>query len=517
MKIRRLRSIVVAMVILGITWSCQKQEDLNPSTEEQTYLSESNGEGLIKLGKKLENPYSVENMRKAWEKLKESHPNGRTSGEGIEITTTHRYLKFKPQNEEELAVLKGDSTLILYEYPLDYEIVKEGTYYRDPSIPIGVPTYQYVSIPISKKIPDGVEYELLANLFIPDEYKDTNVPSGRIASNELVESLVDEAFRITGNLNATSLPNGRVQAVSWRPAGRIRVWDNSISPNNWRPIEGVEVKARRWFTTHKGITNAQGFYSCDGTFTGDANYSLDWERYQFDLKEGWLNGADIDGPNKRGNWNLDLNSGKNMFHARIFMAAYHYYYKDIKGLRRPPANGTFKTQMSLRCYNEDNSEKNGSHAPGRRFLGLGSAIHIYNPNRAMIEIYGTTIHELAHASHWNMTSSDYNNASDKVAESWARGVQWELTRMVWDNYFGGPTIRPNYTQVVVDMIDPNYSSSANNRNNGLWNDNVTGYSIRQIEDALNGQRTWNGWRDNIRNRYANPTENNLAALFAHWN
>ena len=520
MKINRLCSVVAAMVILGTTWSCQNHRDLdslNPKTEEKSSLTESYTEGMVELGKKLENPYSVENMKKAWEKLKASDRNGLTSREEIKITTTHVYLKLKPKNEEELERLKMDSTLILYQYPLDYEIVKGGIYYRDRSIPAGTPNHQYVSIPVNKKIPDGIEYELLANLFIPDEHRGKDALTGKGETNELVESLVDESLRITGNLDKIASPNGRVQASSWRPAGRIRVWDNSISPNNWRPVEGVEVKARRWFTTHKGITNSQGFYSCDGTFKGDANYSLDWERYQFALREGWLNGADINGPKKRGNWDLDFNSGKSMFHARVFMAAYHYYYKDIKGLRRPPTNGTFKTKMRLRCYNENNSEINGSHAPGRRFLGLGSAIHIYNPNRPIVDIYGTTIHELAHASHWDMGSSDYNNASDKVSESWARGVQWELTRMIWNNYFGGSTNRPNYTQVVVDMIDPNYSNSVNNQNNGLWNDNVTGYSIRQIEDALNGQRTWDGWRNNIKNRYNNATENNLDALFAHWN
>jgi hypothetical protein len=29
--------------------------------------------------------------------------------------------------------------------------------------------------------------------------------------------------------------------------------------------------------------------------------------------------------------------------------------------------------------------------------------------------------------------------------------------------------------------------------------------------------TWNEWRDNIKNSYNNATENNIDALFAHWN
>ena len=67
------------------------------------------------------------------------------------------------------------------------------------------------------------------------------------------------------------------------------------------------------------------------------------------------------------------------------------------------------------------------------------------------------------------------------------------------------------------MIDPNYTNLTSNQNEGFWNDNVTGYTIREIEDALLGQRTWKGWKDNIKNRYNNATENNLDALFSAWN
>ncbi|MDO4782935.1 MAG: hypothetical protein Q4A09_06950 [Capnocytophaga felis] len=224
----------------------------------------------------------------------------------------------------------------------------------------------------------------------------------------------------------------------------------------------------------------------------------------------------MDGPKTKGSWNVDMRGDKYEFYATIFRAAHHYYYEDIKGLRRPPLNGFWKTQMKLRAYMENNTSSNGNHSAARRFLGLGSAIKIYNPERNSMDIYGTVIHELAHASHWDMDKSGYNGSSDIVAESWARGVQWDLTRMVYPNYRGGPFIRPNYTQVVVDMIDPNYPSYELNANNGLWNDNVQGYTIRQIEDALIGQKTWNGWRDNIIRMYNNETENNLPALFEYW-
>ena len=58
---------------------------------------------------------------------------------------------------------------------------------------------------------------------------------------------------------------------------------------------------------------------------------------------------------------------------------------------------------------------------------------IYNPNNSSSQIYATTIHELAHASHWELRRGEWNdnNLETKVKESWARGVEWELTRMVY--------------------------------------------------------------------------------------
>ena len=46
---------------------------------------------------------------------------------------------------------------------------------------------------------------------------------------------------------------------------------------------------------------------------------------------------------------------------------------------------------------------------------------------------------------------------------------------------------------------------------------VSGDTIRQIEDALRGKKTWNAWRDNIKSKYPNnATKDKLDVLFAFW-
>jgi hypothetical protein len=66
--------------------------------------------------------------------------------------------------------------------------------------------------------------------------------------------------------------------------------------------------------------------------------------------------------------------------------------------------------------------------------------------------------------------------------------------------------------VVRDLID----------NDGIYEkrfvtgENVSGYTIKQIEDALIGAKTFTDWKNNIKNKYNNATENNLDAVFNYW-
>jgi hypothetical protein len=105
-----------------------------------------------------------------------------------------------------------------------------------------------------------------------------------------------------------------------------------------------------------------------------------------------------------------------------------------------------------------------------------------------------------------MDPGKYNDTERIVKESWAGGVQWSLTRMVYpnfSNYYEGI-----YTGIVEDMIDGEpYPNS---------HDQVSNYSILQIEEALTNQKTWSSWKINIKNKYYNETENKLDALFDYW-
>lgn len=571
---------MLGLFLTTIVFSCSENESISKDSA----ISREEKGVAIELGKRLENPYSVSNMKKALANLRKSEQSAKMAADDFEITATHLYVKFTPKNEQELDILTVDSTLVLYDYPLDYEIAINGDYYRDPNIPENQPTPQYCAVKVSypfaqsnskvkgnAKVMETVEKTILEELFIPDEEFDadengtTNKAAnpmmrrinGKMVSVELIDALVEEALRITNNLDKSGKQSktAKIMRGSWRPAGRIRVWDDFIQ--DFIGVEGAQVRARRWFTTHTGWVGADGFYSCDGTFKREANYSIDWDRNGvFYLQDGWLNGATYNGPKQEGNWDLELKDNQQAYYATIYSGAYFFYYKPILELSRPPRGLRIKARL----------EDDASSYVRAREIFLGAAISMKAYGRTSQDVFGTTIHELAHAQHHRLDGGSYQKVvfdaytspcapsaescdnpgptgknTRRLMETWAKTVEITLTIERYRNVLKRPDflfaqsnlqLRPiafsginnYYTSAGFDMIDgfnqrtdisfdPSFIGV--NRNS-LPIDRVRGYNVVQLQAALIGAKSWWEWRDNIKNRYNNSTEANLDELFNNW-
>ena len=170
-----------------------------------------------------------------------------------------------------------------------------------------------------------------------------------------------------------------------------------------------------------------------------------------------------------------------------------------------------------------------------------ATVVVYSKSKNGIEqdsrnVFGTTIHELAHASHWEIGYSTGQFVVDAIfgdpclPESWAVGVEWKITNDVYvknkwlkqknyhlyKDYYQAFTIssivgNEGYTPLVIDMIDT--------YNQGIYsksypNDQVTGYTLAQLEDALPGSLgSWWRWKTRLKDMYNNKTENHLDYLF----
>lgn len=406
------------------------------------------GDPII-IGRRLDNPYSLENMRIAFRNIQPE-----MSDAGIEeedIVTTHYYVRFRPDNEEELQDIKAlYSDFELYEYPLDYEMSGRVSYH-DPEIPDSLPTYQYASIDsVSWRtipLPQNIDCEVIERLFIPDE--DLDVEQGmqmcatRSSSyNDALEALVNESMRLTGNLEEEEIPeNGMMSSNStWYPSGRITAYDDIV--DGQIPLEGVKVRARRWFTTYTAVTDANGEFVMSGGFKNKANYSIVWEGDMWDIRDGYIGQAYYNGPKKKGAWNLEIanDNYKSVRYAAIHRAVYRMKKGETYGISRIASDEN--TIISyIHDYNED------AYADYNREMGFGifhdiRVFGMYNPTdfHMIHTIVANTFHELGHASHFTNGESNYRNSDKNLRESWASFVGFYLTLMEYQDlgFVNGP-------------------------------------------------------------------------------
>jgi len=123
------------------------------------------------------------------------------------------------------------------------------------------------------------------------------------------------------------------------------------------------------------------------------------------------------------------------------------------------------------------------------------------------EIFSTTIHELAHTTHWrvmNLGPVQFFQVSANIRESWAVGVEWRITSLEYrsrgianygtENYeisasypldrayqYWTRNLNATYTPLFIDLLD-NFNQSSGD--SSLPNDPITGYTLLGIESTF---------------------------------
>ena len=563
--------------------------------------------------KKLKNPYSLANMKTAFENIRaQIRANTiRTKGDisGTEVRASHYYIKFSPTTAEQEGKLKSDSTMFLADYPLDYDFTDE---YLDnrPPLAEGEFSEYWVAVPVEKTLPKDVPYEVLEELYIPEEdpkfsssaTSSTHTERGKIQDSEdLLRHVLNEAYTLTGNeadlIQETpqdSTARYWIFGRKWTPSGTINIWDEAagytittkrvfshweyydcgggsdfgeidpiLEPQKCRraiyrnvsqrtrgkyvPLQGAQVLIRQWFTVRQGITDSRGHFRTR-SIRGRARYILQWERYHYSIRSGAIGQAETRGiRTNHQQWNYNIKGGTAEYYGHIHRAALDYYYGSRFGLHSPPTNSLLKTQMKISAFTTDGRS---SHIHQRRWIHLAQ-IYLKVWGKPSDQVYGVTIHELAHAARWALDKTSYNDLvwdgyiSDAVLnggrvgdvrtlETWATTVEilFALSRyrdaLKQPKYKYGErnglstinfqlqTIASQnfYTSAGFDMIDNINQRSVYGSVYPL--DRVSGYTAKQIEDGLRGAKGWLEWKNNIKARSSNPTEKYLDELFNNW-
>ncbi|MFT6815054.1 MAG: hypothetical protein ACJAZ3_000952 [Sphingobacteriales bacterium] len=431
------------------------------SSTQVTHAQNQQAEQIV-LGQKLNNPYTIPVMQQAYENLS---PLFLALNNEFNITRSHYYIKLKPVSDIDIAAI-DISNLETFDYPLDYEILNNGVYYQDPSIPKGQPTFQYTVVTNLNDVPN-VNYEVLEEIYIPELTEDAR-------DSIEIFALVNEALRITNNtynivFNELSksiiiddpFPQGiRILPARYSPQGRVRVFDRVV--NDFIPIEGVKVIAQNWFDWGSSTTDSNGYYFIK-QFRFKINYKIKWEEKQFDVRSGAYGQAVFIGPTQtKSPWNADANGGVQEYYGHIFRGAHDYYkYYASVGVKRPPLKSTPGTSSSSSSFRS--KLKIAAHADAATSvafphlispLGILPNVAIHSYNLPSDQIYSTTVHEISHVTHqFYAGNANYALVECRLRETWSYTIEYYFT--IWKyNQLRGSTYN-FYSSVNRQRLDEN--------------------------------------------------------------
>ena len=365
---------------------------------------------MMEMGRRLENPYSVANVKEALAALYPTRAS-------VDVPVTDYYVRFLPKDTEEFNLL-ADLGVDLLDYPMDREILKDGDYYHDPEVPEGEITWQYAVVPPDFDFPQGIRYEILDECFIPDEEVETRSP-GDFDWNA-VERM---AFEVTGNSGLLE-PETRAKT---KPAGSITIVDDRLKSKKAVGVAGVKMIANVFVKIATTFTDENGDYQFSTKFSAKPHY-----RICFKNKVGFSIGlnlilipASISTLGKASSSGIDCvidnNSDATLFRRCVVNnAAYDYYKKcQTSGVAMPPKNIRFWILNILRpsCAlmmhhgalldNKLVSKYLGKYVSLVRLFAPDITIGSKGKNGDYAELYSATVHEMSHASHFSKVGVDY--------------------------------------------------------------------------------------------------------------
>ena len=421
---------LILTLLLGMFFmfsSCKKENSFLPKENIPKPENQTEPDNEIILGDKLENAYSVKNMRQAYNNLKQKSK----IKYDIDIKTTHLYVRFLPENLNDLSILQNDTTLELFDYPLDYRIIKEGLYYHDPAIPKEKPTWQYTVVPVNYVFPD-IKYEIIEKCFIPKEHgknKSTDY------YNEL-EDIVFESMKLTNNLTEEEkkelLQNNQKRPSKEYPKGYIEVYNTNPLPGhqNLEGVKRIKVRVYRGVKISSTYTDASGYYSISTGYRYNVHYSIIFKNSTgFKI---WGNRAflapacyNMGKHSKTGYTKYIYTNSVAWLWSTVNNGTYIYreFLCPAYGINKPPAN--------IRLWSLRMGGNNLGSAPMARQISLNAstfknyliALGVLQQTAYIINVmpdifivkdfkntkyaYGTIFHELSHASHYTKAGKPY--------------------------------------------------------------------------------------------------------------
>lgn len=256
-------------------------DDNTPKPELKLIGGSNRGRKTI-LGEKLNNPYSLSNMSSSLTSLSST----RSEFAGASIKANALYVRFLPQNMEDVAYLENQRSLTLFDHPLDYELEVIGDYYQDPEIPEGQITWLYTTVGVDFQFPGHIRYEILEPVYIPNFINE----KGQLVSQPYDSDLECLAFQRCGYGDmvpaANPTPAGLFDTPV-NPVGRISIWDEN--KQQMVGLRYVQVTTRWGLNFSSTYTDRDGRYRIPRPYQCNPQYYLSFEngQYKFNVYGNW--------------------------------------------------------------------------------------------------------------------------------------------------------------------------------------------------------------------------------------
>ena len=403
--------------LIAVLTACSKDGTGTANhAEDLRQPGETVSHGMIVLGDRLENPYTTENVRDAYTAL---YPTKSRD----EIETSHLYVRFLPENEEEFDLLT-ESGLDLVDYPLDYEILVDGDYYHDPSVGEDNITWQYAVVPADYEFPD-VKHEIIDECFITE----TEPVVSRSGDGIDWEAVEREAYRLSGNGDML-VPESLTRAGKVCPSGRITIVDEAASGGKPFGVAGVRVRCNTFVKFANAYTDRDGYYSISKKFSANLKYRLVFKNEKgfaicFNLILVPASTSALGkGPASGLSVTITRDSDRTLFlRSVVNNAAYDYISRcsaDDMNLTLPPGDLRIWLLSKLEASSAImvHHKVAVSHSLVKDFLGFFATLISYFAPDVTIgtanmysyaDVYRTVCHELAHCSHFSQVGKDYWN------------------------------------------------------------------------------------------------------------
>ena len=431
------------MLLAPLAVACEEGVDpqLYPESPDKVYHE------MIQLGQQLEDPYNVTNVTKAVEAL---YP---TKADRVDITPTNLYVRFLPDGEDQFDALE-QLGVMMTDHPLDYEILREGDWYHDPELEDDRITWQYAVVDKDFVFPEGVRHEILHECYLSE-----NDPVTRAATQSWLdwEEVERMAYVLTGNgdrLEPVTKASGNT------PSGRITIEDPDTGAGQ-TGVAGVQVVCNSFVKFDTAYTDKDGNYKMKKTYKSDVRY-----RIVFRNEKSFSIGINLifipasvstlgSGPSTGISVKVDEVSDEKLFRRCVVNNAVYDYIgkcgpsgmdltvppRDLrvwifKGLTSSSTvmmhHGAFLQNALIKKYLGDYSPLLGIFLPDIT-IGTGK-------DWTYAQIYGSTVHEMAHTSHYSRVGNDY----------WNKYIEYIITSFVLEggeSYGSGTRENAGYCEV----------------------------------------------------------------------